>query len=113
MVTRVSKNKMGGSALGYRVPLLSNQLPASACEADALFTFKARLKTFLYDKSCSYYYGFLETSFGHAAMGLECWTDDMSSLCYCLYSLLSLRLCFILLPSPTLSFVFFSIETTT
>jgi len=44
---------MGGRAFSYQAPLLWNQLPVWLQEADALSTFKIRLKIFLFDKTYS------------------------------------------------------------
>ncbi len=52
-VPRVSKSRMGTRAFSYRASLLWNQIPVSVRGADALSTFKSRLKTFLFDKAHS------------------------------------------------------------
>jgi len=49
VVPRVLKNRMGARAFSYQAPLLWNQLPPSVWEADAVTSFKSRLKTFLFD----------------------------------------------------------------
>ena len=41
------KKTAGGRAFSYRAPLLWNKLPVSIKKADAVSTFKVRLKTFL------------------------------------------------------------------
>ena len=53
VVPRVTKSRMGGRTFSYQAPLLWNQLPLSVREADTVSTFKARLKTFLFDKAFS------------------------------------------------------------
>ena len=53
VVPRISKSRMGGRSFSYQAPLLWNQLPVLVREADTLSTFKARLKTFLFDKASS------------------------------------------------------------
>ncbi|XP_038152993.1 uncharacterized protein LOC119791138, partial [Cyprinodon tularosa] len=53
VVPRISKSRMGGRSFSYHAPLLWNQLPVLVREADTLSTFKARLKTFLFDKAYS------------------------------------------------------------
>ncbi|MEJ4599689.1 hypothetical protein SJ928_14005 [Enterococcus faecium] len=52
-VPRVCRSRKGGRAFSYQAPLLWNQLPTSVREADSLSTFKARVKTFLFDKAFS------------------------------------------------------------
>ena len=51
VVPRISKK--GGRSFSYQAPLLWNQLAVLVREADTLSTFKARLKTFLFDKAYS------------------------------------------------------------
>ena len=48
-----SKSRMGGRAFSYQAPLLWNKLPVNVREAETLYTFKIRLKTFLFDKAYS------------------------------------------------------------
>ena len=45
--------RTGARAFSYQAPLQWNQLPVVVREADTLFTFKSRLKTFLFDKAYS------------------------------------------------------------
>ena len=47
LVPRISKNRMGGRSFSYQLS------PILVSEADTPSTFKARLKTFLFDKAYS------------------------------------------------------------
>jgi hypothetical protein len=49
VVPRVSKSTVGGRAFSYQAPALWNQLSIEVREADTVSTFKARLKTYLFE----------------------------------------------------------------
>jgi hypothetical protein len=49
VIPRVSKITVGGRAFSYQAPVLWNKLPTQVKEADTVSTFKARLKTYLFE----------------------------------------------------------------
>ena len=53
VVPKVSKSRVAARAFSYQAPLMWNHLPLSVREADTIFMFKSRVKTFLYDKAYS------------------------------------------------------------
>ncbi|XP_053301931.1 uncharacterized protein LOC128460693, partial [Pleuronectes platessa] len=53
VVPKVSKSRVGARAFSHQAPRLWNHLPLSVREAGTIFSFKSRLKTFLFDKAYS------------------------------------------------------------